>query len=89
MGLLTNNQMEYFDIYRQELMQAKVDEKKATYIAQKICNRMRKQPFCISGIYIEGGNFKIGSKTKESGQLIQETFTTKDTDKIYYQFYFN
>ena len=81
--------MEYFDRYKQELMQVQIDDKKATYIAHKICNKMRKQPFCISGLYVEGGSFKIGSKTKECGQLIQETFITKDGDKIYYQFYFH
>lgn len=70
-------------------MQAKVAEKKATYIAQKICNKMRKQPFCISGLYIESEKFKIGTKTTECGQLIQQKFETTDGDKIYFQFYWH
>lgn len=70
-------------------MQTKVPEKKAIYIAQKICNKMRKQPFCISGLYVKGEKFEIGTKTKECGQFISQKFKTRDNDTIYFQFYWH
>ena len=80
---------EYFDFYKQDLIDAKVPKWKATYISQRICNKMRKQKACIFSLYIKGKKFKIGTKTDECGYLVQETFETRDGDQIYYQYYFD
>ena len=50
---------------------------------------MRKQPFCISGLYVRGDSFEFGTKTNECGQLVCQEFKTKDGDCVYFQFYWH
>lgn len=80
--------MEYFELYLKKFLDAGIDELHARYVANRLCNAMRKREN-FSGLFIKIGRVTFGQKASLPGGLYNDEFKLRDGTKVQLMFYHN